>query len=148
MCFDWFANFLQGHLIVGVFSFLLWGLCGGRKDPPYFMTVDHSLDFIRRYVPQNGTCTIKRDQEKECSTIGGAAPNRTCIFPFKSLGVVHNACTWVHSEWTDHQAWCSTAVDSKGDHIGGQGNWGHCGTTCTIPPRPGSVLAKTCHLRL
>ena len=52
----------QGHTIIGVFSFLLWGLCGGNKDPSYFTTVDHSLDFIRNYVPEEGTCTSEGHQ--------------------------------------------------------------------------------------
>ena len=28
------------------------------------------------------------------------------------------------------QAWCSTEVDSRGNHVGGQGKWGNCGPTC------------------
>ena len=41
-------------------------MCGGNKDPAYFMTVEESLDFIRKYVPENGTCT---------SGIGQVKPN-------------------------------------------------------------------------
>ena len=45
---------------------------------------------------------------------------------------------------TEHKAWCSTAVDDDGYHIGGQGKWGHCGPGCVIPPdpRPPNATAK------
>ena len=37
---------------------------------------------------------------------------------------------------TDHKAWCSTLVNDAGGHVGGEGNWGNCGSGCPIPPDP------------
>ena len=40
-------------------------------------------------------------------------------------GITYNECA--------HDAdgfWCSTKVDSNGNHIGEQGNWGLCGQNC------------------
>eukprot|EP00092_Neocalanus_flemingeri_P086636 GFUD01109222.1.p1 GENE.GFUD01109222.1~~GFUD01109222.1.p1 ORF type:complete len:672 (-),score=125.72 GFUD01109222.1:84-1829(-) len=34
----------------------------------------------------------------------------------------------------DGKAWCSTFTDSRGNHVGGQGNWGHCGGVCGRDP--------------
>jgi len=63
-----------------------------------------------------------------------------CIFPFKYNGVEYTSCTWASSEKTDYKPWCSTRVDSSGNHI--SGNWGNCesGSGCPIP-------SKTCFTR-
>ena len=40
-------------------------------------------------------------------------------------GITYNECA--------HDAdgfWCSTKLDSNGNHIGGQGYWGMCGPNC------------------
>ena len=29
--------------------------------------------------------------------------------------------------------WCSTKVDSLGNHVSGGGHWGTCGTECPFP---------------
>jgi len=61
----------------------------------------------------------------------GASVNKPCILPFKYQGVEYHTCTFVDSE--NNKAWCSTEVDSRGEHIGGQGKWGDCGRSCPIP---------------
>ncbi len=38
------------------------------------------------------------------------------------------------------QPWCSTQVDDKGHHVGGQGKWGNCAPGCPIPPDPEPCL--------
>ena len=30
----------------------------------------------------------------------------------------------------DDRSWCSTKVDSRGVHVGGNGNWGICADNC------------------
>jgi len=61
-----------------------------------------------------------------------------CIFPFKYNGVEYTSCTWASSEKTDYKPWCSTRVDSSGNHI--SGHWGNCESGCPIP-------SKTCFTR-
>jgi len=67
-------------------------------------------------------------REETCITTSGASANKPCIFPFKYRGVQYNRCTLVDSP--DNKAWCSTLVDSRGHHVGGQGKWGNCGPAC------------------
>ena len=84
---------------------------------------------------------IKEVSKKSlCITVGGATPNVSCIFPFKFNGIVYNTCIWNQAHMTDHKAWCSTLVDNKGKHVGGQGKWGTCGPGCPIPPDDNNFL--------
>ena len=57
--------------------------------------------------------------------MSGPSSNHTCIFPFVFNDITYNECT--HDE---DGFWCSTKVDSNGNHIGKQGNWGICGQKC------------------
>ena len=43
-------------------------------------------------------------------------------------GRIYNGCTIADA--SDNQLWCSVRVDSRGNHIGGQGLWGHCAPNC------------------
>ena len=61
----------------------------------------------------------------DCKTVSGPSSNRKCIFPFVFNGTIYNKCAHDADDF-----WCSTKVDSKGCHIGGQGNWGICGPNC------------------
>ena len=65
----------------------------------------------------------------ECLTNGGADPNVPCVFPFIIDGITYNEC--IVDQYGPR---CSTAVDSSGNHISGQGKWGFCGPGCPIPP--------------
>ena len=47
------------------------------------------------------------------------------MFPFIFDGKIHRGCPKDNDGY-----WCSTKVDSKGVHIGEQGNWGLCGENC------------------
>jgi len=56
--------------------------------------------------------------------------NAECKFPWKFNGKTLNGCT--DETDPDGKFWCSTKVDDKLEHIGGQGNWGFCRQSC--PP--------------
>ena len=43
-------------VLVGVFSYLLWGTCHGSRDPKYYVRVSSVTDWIRKYVPKEETC--------------------------------------------------------------------------------------------
>ena len=60
----------------------------------------------------------------ECVTVD----NRTCIFPFNYQNQTYAGCTG--EGVPDGILWCSTKVNSEGDHIAGQGEWGHCAADC------------------
>ncbi|XP_071747792.1 uncharacterized protein [Lepeophtheirus salmonis] len=45
-----------GPVLVGVFSFMLWGTCLGRQEPPFYGRVKTKLDWIYQYVPKNEVC--------------------------------------------------------------------------------------------
>ena len=73
-------------------------------------------------------------KEKGCKTIGGYnpnAPNATigarCIFPFKFEGKMNYGCVCSGQTFCEY-LWCSTKVDSTGNHIEGHEgqNWGYC----------------------
>lgn len=44
-------------VIVGVFSFTLWGTCHGSQEPAYYGQVSSFTDWIYRYVPKIDTCS-------------------------------------------------------------------------------------------
>ena len=76
----------------------------------------------------------------KCTTIGGRDPNKQCKFPFRFDGITYNSCTFAGNQPGETDPWCSTMVDSSGTHVGGQGKWGNCPSSCA--PR------KTCMLYL
>jgi hypothetical protein len=53
---------------------------------------------------------------------------KPCIFPFKYSGQTLTECTTLKDP--EDNPWCSTKVDSKGDHVTSGGFWGHCGQDC------------------
>ena len=42
----------------------------------------------------------------------------------------YDACILVDAD--DGKPWCSTKTDNRGQHIGGQGQWGHCAGSCPV----------------
>ena len=50
------------------------------------------------------------------------------------MGKTYSTCTNVVKHQTNNLPWCSTKVNTRGEHIGGQGNWGNCDKTCPLPP--------------
>lgn len=62
---------------------------------------------------RNSKCYVKGDE---------------CVFPFIFRGNKYNGCTTEYD--FDNKAWCSTKVNSNGEHI--RGNWGYCSCSCNI----------------
>ena len=65
-----------------------------------------------------------------CKTVGGADPGKPCVFPFTFEGVTYTECTTAGNAPGDLSLWCSTLTYVNGTHVGGQGKWGNCNTTC------------------
>lgn len=65
-----------------------------------------------------------------CRTIGGGDIGASCIFPFTYKDITYTGCIFVDAD--DRKPWCSTLTDSDGQHVGGQGKWGHCPPTCSV----------------
>ena len=68
------------------------------------------------------------EKSSTCKTVGGPSPNQPCVFPFKWNGKTYSSCP-IDSDDTN-ETWCSVKTDSNGNHITGQGLWGHCGSKC------------------
>ena len=47
-----------------------------------------------------------------------------------SQDVRYTKCILVDAD--DGIPWCSTKTDPNGQHIGGQGQWGHCPDSCPV----------------
>ena len=62
--------------------------------------------------------------------MSGPKPNSLCVFPFKFNGTTYNKCTKAGNAKNETEAWCSTAVNHLGEHIGNKGNWGNCAPNC------------------
>ena len=41
---------------IGVFSYMLWGVCAGNQEPGYFVNLEKHVDWIHKYVPKEQTC--------------------------------------------------------------------------------------------
>jgi len=46
-------------IIEGVYSYMLWGTCRGRKEPSYVMELSHLHDWIFQNVPEKDICVEK-----------------------------------------------------------------------------------------
>jgi hypothetical protein len=62
-----------------------------------------------------------KSKETSCTTVmnfSGKQSKKTCIFPFKYLGITYNSCTLNSAEEETEsrilQAWCATKVDGSG----------------------------------
>ena len=63
----------------------------------------------------------------QCTTIvtdGGTQTPELCKFPFTFQGQVFENCTTFSDN--DNLEWCSVETDQQGNHVRGQGKWGHC----------------------
>ena len=63
-----------------------------------------------------------------CTTNGGGDSGASCVFPFTYKDRVYRGCILVDAD--DGIPWCSTLTDNNGQHVGGQGKWGHCPASC------------------
>jgi len=43
-------------VVVGIMSFLLWGICKSKFDPSYYARVQANYDFILKFVPKDEVC--------------------------------------------------------------------------------------------
>ena len=68
--------------------------------------------------------------------------NASCVFPFKYKNVIHNECTYEGMKLHEEHPWCSTEVNSKGEHI--KGKFGFCEPQCLGKPKvienPGKLI--------
>ena len=62
--------------------------------------------------------------------MGGDDPGKSCVFPFKHLGVIYTECTSAAAGNSDEdpKPWCSTLTDVGGTHVAGK--WGYCAPEC------------------
>ena len=67
-------------------------------------------------------------RSRGCRTEGGGRRGAACVFPFVHKGRRYSGCTLVDAD--DGRPWCSTRTDSSGQHVTGQGQWGHCNGEC------------------
>ncbi len=51
----------QVPVLVGVFSFMLWGTCSGREEPGYHGDVEALLRWIEKYVDRDEMCRYGGD---------------------------------------------------------------------------------------
>jgi len=103
-----------GHLNSGQKCRIQGGVLKVRLFPPPRRII---CDYSRANSPPN-----------LCRTKSGPSPNQPCIFPFTWNGKTYNGCPIDPEDSSER--WCSTKVDSNGNHITGQGNWGHCNSKC------------------
>jgi len=76
------------------------------------------------------SCNTNNCPASLCLTKNGPSSNQPCIFPFTFRGKTYNGCPIDPDD--SRERWCSTKVDSRGRHIGGQGNYGNCNSKCPI----------------
>ena len=65
-----------------------------------------------------------------CTTTGGGRTGAKCVFPFTYKDVKYTGCSLEDAD--DGKPWCSTKTDANGQHVGGQGQWGHCASNCEV----------------
>merc|ERR1719266_226733 len=75
-------------------------------------------------VSATSACQTESITVPTCTTSSGPRPGQSCVFPFRHLGIVYNACTSVGQA----APWCSTSTTSAGTHIDGE--YGFCPSTC------------------
>ena len=73
-------------VLVGVFSYLLWGTCHGAQEPKYYGQVASIKDWINQYVPIEQTC--------EYSTfLSDHSKNQNCIQSILSSSIIYDLST-------------------------------------------------------
>ena len=65
-----------------------------------------------------------------CQTIGGPAQGLSCVFPFIFKGLQREGC--ITESDPEGKTWCSTGVDSDGNHIANGKLWAHCSDECPL----------------
>ena len=104
------------------------------RPPPRTIRCDISRGKENQMKHFNSFCLWKKNYylfsitANLCKTKSGPSSNQPCIFPFTWKDEKYNGCPIDPVD--SSQRWCSTKVDSNGNHITGQGNWGHCDSKC------------------
>ena len=75
-----------------------------------------------------------------CKTISGPNPKRECIFPFTFNGKQYYGCPIDPVD--PSKRWCSTKVDSQGNHMIGLDEYGHCNSNCPIANDNSNVVSS------
>jgi len=75
------------------------------------------------------TIVLSVHGQLKCRTTADSKdPKKPCIFPFKFKGEKYFGCP--PDPEVKSRRWCSTAVDNRGNHITGKGNFGFCEESC------------------
>jgi len=88
-------------------------------------------------------CEFSSNGGGNCMTDGGDRAGAKCVFPFTLEGITYQGCTRTNDP--DDRLWCSTKTDSKGVHVSGQGEWGHCNSDC---PTDQGICGEECARQL
>merc|ERR1712193_282187 len=88
-------------------------------------------------VSATSACQTESIEVPTCTTSSGPRPGQSCVFPFRHLGIVYNACTSVGQA----APWCSTSTTSAGTHIDGE--YGFCPSTCPADTTSSATTTTT-----
>ena len=93
------------------------------------------------------TIVLSAHGQLKCRTsIDSKDPQKPCIFPFKFKGEKYFGCP--PDPDVQGRRWCSTAVDNRGNHITGKGNFGFCEESCPKHKTPSKNLHfRNIHIR-
>ena len=93
---------------------------------------------------QSGFPLSGQSEGKSCRTVVGEGPaqsqGKVCQFPFTFNGKIWAGCT--SEKDPDGRLWCSTKTRA-GVHVGGEGHWGYCPTSCSTQISGNFVAATT-----
>ena len=85
------------------------------------------------------TIVLSVHGQLKCRTTADSKdPKKPCIFPFKFKGEKYFGCP--PDREVKGRRWCSTAVDNRGNHITGKGNFGFCEESCPKHKTPSKSL--------
>ena len=85
------------------------------------------------------TIVLSVHGQLKCRTTADSKdPKKPCIFPFKFKGEKYFGCP--PDPEVRGRRWCSTAVDNRGNHITGKGNFGFCEESCPKHKTPSKSI--------
>ena len=106
-------------------------------------------------APTSTPTPVREEEAKTCLTVGNINSGRPCVFPFKFEGKTYSKCTYHRTldrteDYPDYSQltpfstedanlpWCSTKVNSDGNHV--MGEFGLCGDKCPRYDKPGELI--------
>jgi peroxidase len=69
-----------------------------------------------------------RELFQNCTTVSGANPGASCVFPFHFRNKLYEGCTRDYDD--EDKPWCSTKTKEGNKHVTGANEWGHCEDSC------------------